>query len=125
MELLETQDPEKKRLLETSEQHRRELEREVHQIATRSEQVIKNALIIGGALAVTYLLVTQLTKSSTTSTKVKKAAPETQPVAATEPEEPTLLSKVGSKVVNAATLMLLEIAREKLTDYFKQRTPQA
>lgn len=123
MELLETQDPEKKRLLETSEQHRRELEREVNQIATRSEQVIKNALIIGGALAVTYLLVTQLTKGTTKSTKVKKATGETQPVASIEPEEPTLLSKVGDKVVNAVTLMLLEIAREKLTEYFKNRTP--
>jgi hypothetical protein len=126
MELLETQDPEKKRLIETSEQHKRELEREVQQIATRSEQVIKNALIIGGTLAVTYLLVSQFTRSNTSSKKVKKTvASEVPPLAAAEPEEPSIMSKVGSKVVNAATLMLLEIAREKLTEYFKNRTPQA
>ena len=126
MELLETQDPEKKRLLETSEQHRRELEHEVNQIATRGEQVIKNALIIGGTLAITYLLVSQFTKGSSPSTKVKKATPvEAGPSLPVEAEEPTLMSKVGSKVVNAATLMLLEIVREKLTEYFKNHSPKA
>lgn len=125
MELLETQDPEKKRLLETSEQHRRELEREMNQIAERGEQVIKNALIIGGTLAITYLLVTQLTRKPSSSAKGEDATSGPEPAFAAEPEEPTLLARVGNKVVNAATLMLVEIAREKLTGYFKNRTPQA
>jgi hypothetical protein len=125
MELLETQDPEKKRLLETSEQHRRELEREMNQIAERGEQVIKNALIIGGTLAITYLLVTQLTRKTSSSAKEDDTTSGPESAFAAEPEEPTLLARVGNKVVNAATLMLVEIAREKLTDYFKNRTPQA
>jgi hypothetical protein len=125
MELLETQDPEKKRLLETSDQHRRELEREVNQIAARGERVLKNALIIGGTLAITYLLVTQLTRKNSSSAKAQQVDAEPQPILTPEFEEPTLLAKVGSKVANAATLMLLEMAREKLTDYFKNRNSEA
>ena len=125
MELLETQDPEKKRLLETSDQHRRELEREVNQIAARGERVLKNALIIGGTLAITYLLVTQLTRKNSSFAKAQQVDAEPQPILTPESEEPTLLAKVGSKVANAATLMLLEMAREKLTDYFKNRNSEA
>jgi len=128
MELLETHDPEKRKLIETSDQHKRELEREVDKIALRGEQVIKNALIIGGALAVTYLVVSRLTRSSSKTIKTKKAAqPETgaAPAVANLPEEPSLLSVVGEKVANAATLILLEVAREKLTEVFKNRSAQS
>ena len=63
MELLETQDPEKKRLIEASDRHKQELQREVKAMSDKTEKVVKNALIIGGTLAVTYLLITQLGSS--------------------------------------------------------------
>ena len=68
MELLETQHPEKRKLLETSQRHRQEMEREIKDISDRSEKVLKNALVIGGALALTYLVVSHLGAS-----KSKKA----------------------------------------------------
>lgn len=41
MELLETQDPEKKRLIETSNRHREELERELDGMGDRSQKMLK------------------------------------------------------------------------------------
>ena len=52
MELLETQDPERRKLLETSDRHKREFEKEVKDMSDKTEKVVKNALIIGGVLAV-------------------------------------------------------------------------
>ena len=45
MELLETQDPEKKRLIETSDRHKHELEKEVKSISDKTERVVKNVII--------------------------------------------------------------------------------
>ena len=53
MELLETQSPERRKLLETSERHKRELEKEVKSVSEKTEKAITNALIIGGSLALT------------------------------------------------------------------------
>src|SRR5579871_4936367 len=110
MELLETQDPEKKRLLETSHRHRQEMERELKDISQRSEKVLKNALIIGGALALTYIAVTQLSSSKSKKKKSKKAVEDID--YEVEDEEPSLFAKMGDKVVNTATLFLLDLAKE-------------
>ncbi|MDZ7646791.1 MAG: hypothetical protein U5K54_06175 [Cytophagales bacterium] len=48
MELLETTDPEKKRLIEATGRHKYELQREVKAISDKTENAVKNALIIGG-----------------------------------------------------------------------------
>ena len=60
MELLETTDPEKKRLIEATDRHKYELQREVKAISDKTENAVKNVLIIGGTLVLTYLLVSQL-----------------------------------------------------------------
>ena len=73
MELLETQDPEKRKLLETSNRHRQEMEREIKDISQKTEKVLKNALIIGGALALTYIVVNQLSSSKTKKKKKPKS----------------------------------------------------
>ena len=62
MELLETQDPERKRLLETSDRHKRAMEKELSEITQKTDRVLKNALIIGGSLALTFLIVSSLAK---------------------------------------------------------------
>src|SRR5262245_32901669 len=99
MELLETQDPEKRKLLETSERHRRELEKEVRDISERTEQVVTNALIVGGVLALSYLAIRQFSKGKTKKKKHKKrkaAAAELNGGAVVEaqvasvPEQPSL-----------------------------------
>lgn len=118
MELSETHDPERQRLVEAALQHKRGLEHEVEKIAFRSEQAIKTALVIGGALAVTYLLVKQLTRAKEQPSESERGA---APASAAQPQEPSLLSAVGGKVVNAATLLLLDVVRERVSDFLKAR----
>ena len=59
MELLETQDPEKKRLIETSDRHKR-IGKEVNELSKKTERMVTNALIIGGSLAFYLFLVSSL-----------------------------------------------------------------
>jgi hypothetical protein len=128
MELLEAQDPEKRKLLETSERHRRELEREVTDIGQRTEQVVTNALIVGGALALTYIIVRQFSKGKSGKKKHKKKKSSAESNGVVEesqislaPEQPSLLSEIGNKVINQATLILVDLAREKLMEYLESR----
>ncbi len=120
MELLEIQDPEKKRLIETSERHKRELEREVKDISDRTETIAKNALIIGGVLALAYLLVSQA-GSAQPRKKKKRTTGETQEAEDFEPAVPSLLAQIGSRVVDQATLILLDLAKQKLTEFLQSR----
>lgn len=124
MELLETQDPERRKLLETSDRHKRELEKEVKDMSDKTEKVVKNALIIGGVLAVSYLLVSQL--GSGKKKKKLKVKPSTGVSVVEsdddeEPETPGVFAQIGSKVVDTATLVLLDLAKEALTEFLKNR----
>ena len=121
MELLETQDPEKRRLIETSDRHKRELEKEVKSISDHTEKIVKNALIIGGVLALTYFAISQLASGK----KKKKAKPNlavsTEVDEIDENQAPSLFSQIGSKVVDTATIVLLDLAKDALAEYLKNR----
>ncbi len=124
MELLETQDPEKRKLIETSNRHRQEMERELKDISQKTEKVLKNALIIGGALALTYLVVNQLSSSKREKKKSKKDKGVENPVneeLVDENENPSLFSRMGDKALNMATVLLLDLAKEKLSEYLQHR----
>ncbi|SRR5258708_27390641 len=122
MELLETQDPEKRKLIETSHRHRQEMGRELKDISDKGEKVLKNALMIGGALALTYLIVSQLSSSKTKKKKTKKVIDgDDEIMDEAENESPSLLSKMGDRVLNVATVFLLDLAKETLSDYLKNR----
>jgi hypothetical protein len=128
MELLESQDPQKRKLIETSDRHKRELEKELKDITQKTEKTLKNALIIGGSLALGYLLVSQLSSSKR---KVKVIAKKKKEVAVAEAEtgeeeevvsdEPSVISQIGTRVLNQATFLLLELAKEKLAEYLQTR----
>jgi hypothetical protein len=130
MELLETQDPEKKKLIETSNRHKMELQKELSAISDKTEATLKNALIIGGTLAVAYLLVSNI--GSSVKTKRKKAKlkskaissmdddNETQPVEEHAPM-PSFLSQIGENLASHATIILLDLAKEKLAEYLLKR----
>jgi hypothetical protein len=130
MELLETQDPEKKKLIETSEWHKHEIEREVREITDKTESVLKNALIIGGVLAATYLIVSSLSSSSKKKKRKKeKSNPGGDSLAESINAEehnvyspPSFLSQLGERVAAQATVLLLDIAKEKLADYLSKRS---
>ncbi len=126
MELLETQDPEKKKLIETSDRHKLELQRELNAISDKTQATLKNALIIGGALAVTYLLVSKLGSSS----KSKRKKARSKAISSVDEEEtsvegpapiPTFLSQLGENLASHATIILLDIAKEKLAEYLVKR----
>lgn len=119
MEILETQDPEKRRLIETSDRHRRELQKEVKAISDRTEKMLTNALVIGGVLALTYLAISQVTKSKGRKKSRSKEAGEVQDE--DEPEGISVLSQIGNKVISQATLVLLDIAKDKLMEYLESR----
>ncbi len=124
MERLETQDPDKKKLIETSDRHKRELEREVRSIKEKSEQMVTNALIIGGSLVLTYIVIRQLSGSRAKRKKEKRnksGEAESRQEEHVASAEPSLISQIGTKILNQATLMLLDIAKEQLVEYLESR----
>lgn len=124
MELLETHDPEKKRLLEEAKRHKEALTTDVKAVSDRTETIIKNALIIGGALALTYILVRQLgggksKKKRSGTVKLVAHAPKAVENELEVESEPSLLAQVGTKIANEATVFLLNLAKEKLNEYLQ------
>lgn len=123
MQLLDTDDPIKNELLMKTARHRKELEDETQAMAERTEKIITNAVIIGGALALTYFAYTQLSGSKKKK-KVKKAAARVaESEAEEEYDEPStasnILSQVSSALVTQGGALLLSLAREKLTEYLR------
>jgi hypothetical protein len=127
MELLETQNPEKRRLIETSDRHKHELQKEVKAISDKTERIVKNALIIGGTLALTYLVVTQLSSAKKKRKKAKvKTNEEEETDSALEEatasfSPPSLISQLGERLATQATALLLGIAKDKLGEYLSNR----
>lgn len=122
MELLETQDPDKKRLIETSERRKLEVEKELKAVTEKTERYLTHALIIGGSLALTYFLISQLGGSKSRKKKKKPGSkPAGEPESEEVSEEPSLIAQIGTKVMNQATLILLDIAKEKLAEYLYSR----
>jgi hypothetical protein len=119
MELLDTDDPIKGELLMKTARHREDLEEETRAIAERTEKIITNAVMIGGALALTYFLYTQLSGS-----KKKKVKKKEREVEVEEDEEETssagnILSQVGTALVSQGGVLLLALAKEKLSEYLR------
>jgi hypothetical protein len=119
-------------LLRKSALHREQLEEDVKLISERTEKIITNALIIGGALAATYFIVTSFSKSkSKKKSKVKKvkiirednASPE-EVVVSEEPESSGVLSQIGSALASQATVLLLSLAKEKLAEFMQSQNPK-
>jgi len=66
------------------------------------------------------VVISQLSSSKSKKKKIKRAQATTHEIAATEEdadESPSLLSKIGDKLVSTATVFLLDLAKEKLSDY--------
>jgi hypothetical protein len=128
MELRETDDPVKGQLLKKSAMHRQKLEEEVKLISDQTQKILTNAVIVGGALALTYVLVTQLTGSSESKKKPKRIAPKTSlaesddiAIISPEPEPPGIVSQIGAALASQATIFLLTLAKEKLAEYLQSQ----
>lgn len=121
MELPDTDDPFKSELLMKTARHREDLEEETRALAERTEKIITNAVVIGGALALTYFLYTQLSGS-----KKKKVKKKDRPVEVENDEEKeetssgiNILSQVGTALLSQGGVLLLHLAKEKLTEYLR------
>jgi putative copper export protein len=119
-------DPEKKRLLRKAAAHREELETEFEELTRRTEKILTHALIIGGAIALSYLLVRQFAGGKPRK-KSKQQKEETPPVQ--QPEEKSafadFLTQAGTVLASQAAVFLLSIAKEKLLTYLRQSSNSA
>ncbi len=118
---MEYQDIERKRLIETSEKHKRALTTEFNEISVKTDKLLTNTLIIGGSLALTYFVVSLLTENSSKSKKPKKKKELVDEEQEMEETGSSLLAQLGAKLVDQATLILLDIAKEKLSEYLQSR----
>lgn len=123
MKLLEKSDAEKKKLIEASNRYKEEIEAEVESISKTTERAITNALFIGGALALTYFAVTGFKNAKRKKGKSKKKQ-SSEDADFEEPKEPTVMSQIGDALITQATMILLEFAREKLSEYLQRRKPE-
>lgn len=123
MKLLKKSDLEKQKLKQASVMYKKELEDEIKSISKSTEKFAINALFIGGALALTYLAVTQLTgsKSKKKGSKRQKNDDDEDIHESHESSSPNILSQVGEILVTQATMVLLEFAKEKLSEYLHSR----
>lgn len=129
MELLESDDP-KSRLLKKSILQRTALGDEAKLISERTEKVITNALIIGGALAATYFVISQFSggskKKKRKTRKIKVVAAAAPQQIAEDEEEiqsqvPGVVAQIGTALASQATAFLLTLAKEKLTEYLERQ----
>jgi hypothetical protein len=126
MELLDSDDPVKGQLLRKSAQHREQIEEDVKLISERTEKIITNALIIGGALAATYFIVNSfsVSKKKKKLKKVRLVKDESgteQMMVESEPETPGVITQIGSALASQATVYLLSLAKEKLDEFMQSQ----
>jgi hypothetical protein len=123
----DTDDEMKQELLRKSAHHREELEGDVRLITESTQKILTNALVIGGSLALTYILVRQFTKPAKRKRKVKAAkirVVNDTPRAdveetVVEGSSPGMISQIGTAVAAQASAFLLNLAKEKLTEFLQ------
>lgn len=119
----------KSTLLKKSARYREDLEEEAKVISERTEKIIKNAVIIGGSLALAYFLYSQFSSSKKKKAKAKREKP-VQAAASTaamedddsveETSSPNkVLSQIGTALISQASVFLLSMAKDKLTEYLQ------
>lgn len=120
MELLENSDEEKIMLVNRVNEKKFELEEEAKGLAKKGDKILLNALVIGGTLALTYFIIRNISKGSEKQTaKEEKIGSEHSNHK--ENNQASLISEIGSRVAEGATLFLLNLAKDKLTEYLKSR----
>lgn len=128
MEMMDSDDPVKGQLLRKSAKQRGQIEEDVKLISERTEKIITNALIIGGALAAAYFILSSFSKSGSKPKKLKKVKllkeDDNADQVVVESEEsgpPGMFAQIGSALASQATVMLLSLAKEKLAEYMQSQ----
>jgi hypothetical protein len=126
MELFESND-QKMHLLRKSALHREALEEDAKLISAKTEKILINALVIGGAFAVTYFLVKQFSGGKSKNKRTKRikviaAQPSSdEVVTVAEAGSPGIISQLGTALASQATVFLLDLAKEKLSAYLESQ----
>ena len=126
MELLESDDP-KAQLLRKANQQKEALNNEVKVLSDKTEKVIKTALIVGGALAATYVLYRLLSDGGSKKKRKKVKVINAAPLDDMEEEDSKdsvmagVLSKIGTVLASQASVFLLSMAKEKIGEYLENR----
>lgn len=118
MELMEGTDKERSLLLQKINQKKSEIEEEATKLTRQSEKMIRNALVIGGALVVTFFVVRSLTAKSSKKDENDSIMTDS---AEKESKGSSLISEIGSRIAEAAVVFLLGLAKEQLSGYLKSR----
>jgi hypothetical protein len=116
---------EKKKLKTQSDLYKDEFEKELKLVKYQTNELIKNTLIIGGSLALTYILFRQITAgkkrkkrmaSNAVITNVERSQPEDLTLIEQPSRFATIASEIGTTIANEATFFLLNLAKEKLME---------
>lgn len=129
MKTLETDDPIKSQLLQKASHQREELADDVKALSERTEKMLTNALIVGGALTVAYLVVRGLSghkakrkRKNKVILKPRQTAPVHDDAEETTYESSpsvigSMMTQIGSAIATQATVLLLDLAKEKLAEF--------
>lgn len=114
---------EKNRLIEDSLRHKKELKKQVNSITKNTQEFTNNALVIGGALVLTYLAVRQFSavKSKKKRAKEKVNSDAEGLVPKSNNTDTSFFSQIGDTLITHATIILLDLAKEKLSAYLENR----
>lgn len=119
----------KQQLLRQSALYKDEMQEEFQNVKYRTDEMLKKALIIGGSLAITYMLFRQFSKSKRKKKAVKNESnnittdqEEDEELMVKQPSQFAMMaSEIGSNLANQATQFLLQIAKEKLMDLLQPK----
>lgn len=114
-------DPEKKRLTEEVARRKAELDKATGFLPGRTDKVIRNALIIGGALAASYLVFRAVSKYRKKNKSVSDDPLKPAPIPSASSGASDFLAQIGNRVAQEATLFLLRLAKEKLTEWIESK----
>lgn len=119
MELLETADPDKKRLMDEVRKRREQLDAEAAVLARRSGKKLSNALMIAGVLVGSYLVYRAISGSRKTE---KSKEPQTGVNKSAASGSVTKSGNtMGTRLAQLAVVFLLNLARERVAAWLASR----
>ena len=119
MELLETADPEKKRLMDEVRKRREQLDAEAGSLARKSNRQLSNALMIAGVLVGSYLIYRAIS-GSRKSQKDQPVRDGAEKKASSETSRKSA-NTMGSRLAQLAVVFLLNLARERVAAWLASR----
>lgn len=119
MEILESADPQQKKLLEEVRRRKEQLDSEAGILARRSEKAIRNALIISGVLLASYLVYRAVSRGNKKE-KVKESTDQ-QPEEVKAQPGPSMLSVIGRRIGQVAAIFVLNLARERVAAWLTSK----